>query len=270
MNDILTDFAHYRDSFGLNQHLPVSTSQNGILFTMEYLICLLESSVSDEVKKQEIERLRLVFQSCEVEPGMLIRFPGSGEYDSMDNNTAALVFSGIFGERKFAKNMDKLGKTVKCDGLDQESDKKWYVLATVVSILTLYGIKPKNYWNCQRPSKFCFKGWFGRSPGFMALLRHVRYGFALPLKLLFILIGQFLTLLRNPKETSDKKLAYVTWYYLTKKTPFWERWAWKLAYKNWVKRLLKTYPNGMRDVYAIYYTDPKHPLHTYSPSHFKV
>jgi hypothetical protein len=257
MSKIYNDFLPYRDSFGLNQVLPNSTTQNGTLFTVEYLICLLDNEAPE--LKTEINRIQKVFLTCEPTFGLSVRYPGSTEYDSMDNSAALLVFSSMFGERTFATRMYFGGVNPACTGIDltqdPERNKKFYWLAYLMSLG-----RPKFYWNNQHHDKFCFFGWYGRSPGFMGLLdicagRDTSY-----FKLLCLFIGQFLCLFESKDSTSDRKLSYIVWCMLSKR----RNRVWLLGYKLWLYVLNKQYPRGMKDVYAKYYQNDSHPIVTYT------
>ena len=113
---IKKDFLPYRDKYGLNQLTTDGQqghiSQNGALFTMEYLLCY------DNIPKEEINRLKEVYASLEILSGLSKRFPDSGEFDSMDNNGVNLVFSAIWGNKEFAKRMRAHGTKIECDGID--------------------------------------------------------------------------------------------------------------------------------------------------------
>ena len=58
---IFDEFKLYRDKYGLNSISQTNgvgdTSQNGTLFTMQYLICL-QKNASSNIVHEEIERLK--------------------------------------------------------------------------------------------------------------------------------------------------------------------------------------------------------------------
>lgn len=162
-----------------------------------------------------------------------------------------------------SKRILKQGQQVKCTGIDTEEDternKKWYWLACLMSL----GL-PKYYANNQRPEKFTLFGWYGRSPGFVGLIKLTAKKFAWPHELFIGLITQFLGM----RDNNNIKLAYINWYFLTRATPKWQQKIWSLFYRIWVKRMKKLYPGGMRQVYCEYYQDPNHPIRKYSKEHF--
>ena len=153
---VYEDFLKYRDYHGLNQHatdgVAGRTSQNGALFTVEYLICLVNNpTVPKFIKENEINRLKEVLGNLEVLPGLSVRSPHSPEFDSMDNNVALLIFSAMYGNQEYAKRMREHGLTVKCTGVDltqgAENNKKFYKWAKLLG----WG-KAINYWNNNTPS----------------------------------------------------------------------------------------------------------------------
>lgn len=287
---LIYDFKLYRDQYGMNQLYTNGVmgfpSQNGELFTLEYVICLMESSTTSHEKKlEEIDRLKGVYKALEVLDGLTRRTPDSTEGNSMDNNGSSLIFSAMFGDREFAKRMKEHGEAVICEGpLSREDHEKWYVPASLVTILFTVGcrpwlwwrfaknkFRPLNYWNNTEPEKFALWGWYGRSPGFLGLVDMCAQGYTSPGRWISLLVAQFIGVLFKDKDDLDqRKLPYTTWYFLTKKTGIMQRWFWRLMYKLWVKLLLRTYPNGMQDVYAGYYQDANHAIRKHSIPYFKV
>lgn len=257
---ILEDFKKFRDINGLNQLEPNSTSQNGTLFTAEYLFCLLASeSVTDQQKTEEIERIKKAFfPALERYHGLSVRFPQSGEYESMDNTCAIIAFSAMFENGAFASRMFDRGQQ-RVLGVDEsqdaENNKKFYKIAKILSL----GCNPKWVFNNQKPTLFCLQGWFGRSPAMIGLIKMAAGKFVNPFLWVSVMVGQFLGAFKPADDTDARKLAYITWQYLKTKS-----WAWNLAYKIWCWKLLKDYKNGMKDVYGIYYKYPDHPIITYS------
>jgi len=251
---IYDSFFVYRDSWGLNQVEPAATSQNGTLFTVEYLISLRSNKAPRLAS--EVARVFDVFKGCTPYPGLSIRYPGSSEFDSMDNNVALLVFYYLFlGSNYYADRMTLHGATISCGGVDTlqagEKNKKYYWLAWLVSLG-----RPKNYWNNQRPNLFCFDGWYGRSPGFMGILSIAATNTTSTYRSLALAIGQFLPLLDKKGETSGIKLSYLVYQMLLKHS-----WKWKLDYWIWKKLLRLKYKGGMKEVYEIYYG--QHPIVEY-------
>lgn len=261
--NIFSDFKKYRDIYGLNQlntdGEKGGTTQNGALFTLEYLVCI-ESLAPDTVGMLgEFGRLKDVFNSLEVLPGLTRRSPDSLEGDSMDNNGASLVFSALYGYRDFANRMWNHGQGVRATGVDMVQDPtrnmKFYPIAWLLN-----GCKaPRYFWNNTRPSEFCIWGWYGRSPGFLALASLCATDKMTKFQALALWVGQFLGCFKEKSDTDARKLPYLVWQVLKRRNLFW-----KLSYKLWCKILMHQYENGMRDVYSLYYQDPNHPIRKYS------
>ncbi len=264
MKDCYTDFLPYRDSFGLNQIQSKDgvgeTTQNGALFTAEYLICLLaDENTSSLIKYLETERVVEALFNLQSFEGVSIRFPGSGEFDSMDNFTALLAVSGKHDDGVFAKLAYKHGQNTRADTWDKlqkpELNEKFFKIANILS----FWRGPRFFWNNQRPEQFCLDGWFWRSPAMMGLLKMTASKCTTPLQWIGLLVGQFLGVFKPVEDTDARKLAYVSWQYLKERGIFWN-----LMYKIWCWKLMKDYPRGMIDVYAHYYGDQNHPLVLYS------
>lgn len=277
MSQIFEDFKKYRDKYGMNQlntdGNEGGVTQNGALFTMEYLLCLLsyvhneDGTVNPEIFKEaqdEILRLRDVYASLENKPGLSVRSPGSGEFDSMDNDGSILMFSMLFGNREYARRHRDQGLNVQCDGIDEQQDptrnQKYYLLAKIISTLQLAGfMKAKNYWNNQNPNKFSLFGWYGRSPGHMGWTDICATGHTTWFRAAGVWVGQLLSIFAKPGNTDAWKLPYICWYYLKERG-----WIWRLGYSIWKRKFLQMYPGGMKEVYSIYYGDPNHPIRKYA------
>lgn len=282
MSKAYEDFLKYRDQYGLNGLYTNGTSgestQNGALFTLEYLICLIgDSDTPEDLKQAEIERLKAVYQSLETFPGVSSRLPNGEEFDSMDNTGAIAAFSGLFDNGRYSKLSYDHGDKTHATGIDMTQDPerntKYYTTASVVSIIHCLnpvamfrwiksGFAPKMFWNNNHPDQFCLAGWHGRSPGHVAFLKMSAGKFVGPLGCLSILVGQFLGCFQDTGNTDARKLPYANWQFLKKRNILWN-----LAYKLWCKILMKQYPRGMIDVYSIYYGDANHPIRKYSKSY---
>lgn len=254
MSDIISDFSIYLDKFGLYQDKPNQTSQNGALFTVESLFCILSNlDKNDPNYSDQINKVKVALGSLEVKPGLSVRSPGSEEFDSIDNSVALLSFSALYDEGNYAKRMRLHGETTYAVGVDEsqaaEQNKKLYPLAQLLNLGSV-----RYYWNNNHPDKFCFFGWFGRSPGFLGLLDLAAKGKTTPFRAFALWVGQFVGLLTKKSDSDARKLPYVIWQYLKTRN-----WFWKASYSVWLKVVNKQYANGMRDVYAGYF-GPNHPL----------
>lgn len=256
-------FVKYEDQFGLTS-LSTSdgrghTTQNGALFTMEYLICLASRTQYVMDIEHEVSRIEDAFKALEKYPGISVRYPGCHEGESMDNAGSLLTFSALYGGREFAKRMYDHGKNLQCTGpyLDfgAERNIKFYKIAKLLRL----GRQPKNFWNNDKPNEFCIWGWFGRSPGFMSWLKYCATGKMNPWDAGWIFLSQFIGLFTAYGDTDAKKLPYVNWQLLKNKDIFW-----KLSYKLWCWILMRKYKEGMKEVFSLYYRDAEHPIRKYS------
>jgi hypothetical protein len=176
----------------------------------------------------------------------------------MDNGTALLVFSGIFNGGLLAARMLKHGQEVDCIGNSpfqaHERAVKFRPLAWLLG-----GFRTRYFWNCENPDMFCFTGWHGRSPGYMALMNKIAKKSNNPINDFILAVSLFWPFLFSTARVDGIKGAYLTLSYLHKTTK-----GWSILAKLWEKTLLKFYPRGMRGVYDEYYRDPEHPLRKYS------
>lgn len=255
MSNIIDEFKVFQDASGLAQLNPGEVSQNGSLFTLEYLITLLaDHTATDEEKKAEIDRIGKLLKALEPEPGLTIRFQGSTEFESMDNTVAFLTFSALFDEGRFGQRLELRGQN-RVTGPDQsnEADKnnKTWPLANALSLWQ----GPKNVWNNQHPDLYCQQGWWGRSPAMLGLIQMIQGKFVNPILWVSVLVGQFLGCTADASNTDARKLPYVMWQYLKTRSFFW-----KMAYKVWIWTMMKKCPEGMKTVYSIYYRNPNHPI----------
>jgi hypothetical protein len=256
-------------------------SENGVLFLVEYIMALYEmhkvinTHKSWSLLNTEINKAEAAIQSCVIAKGLTIRADSrSGDVDSMDNHTALLMFSRVFARKEFslfAEHFLQHGEDVECLGVDDfkyqdasaERNQKWH---KVLKLFYRDG-KIKNYWNATNPNKFNFFGWYGRSPGFMAMARLAANRFVSPTGLLAFWVGQMWSGLftkwdGRPTSVDGIKLAYLGWQLVRNRSLFW-----KLSYKLWYS-LCKRRMNSdtpIQEAYRLYFgkDDPNHPLTKY-------
>lgn len=251
---VVDDFKPYMDRYGLSclskKDGYGETSQNGALFTMQYLFCLKEKEPESFVS--ELERVAKVFAKLEKEPGLSRRFFHSTEIDSMDNQAALLTFSALYDVGRYAKDCLNYGETTICKTSDKGSEK-YFVLAKLI-----HG-EAKFCYNVTSPGVFNLRGWWGRSPGFLGLLKMAA---GKPCNIFLqacVFIGQFVGVFKPTSDCDARTLPYITWQYLRTRSYFWE-----LSYKLWYFILRKQYGGGIGQVYARYYQDKNHPILRYT------
>lgn len=247
---MVEEFKKYIDKYGLTQGNVggdgvVHTSQNGTLFTMQYVICLAENNA--EGFEDEIKRIKKVYSDCEPEYGLSCRHPDSREIDSMDNTVALLAFSAVYDGGKFAKRVYDRGQ-MRVRGLDlhdqPEKTQKMYKWARLLN----FGCDPKGVWNVANPDQFNIRAWWGRSPAMLGLIRMTSGKFCNPFLWLSVLVGQFVGVFKHPEDSDSRTLPYVVWHYLKTRGCFW-----RLAYKLWYYLAFTRYKYSLKQVYTNYF-----------------
>lgn len=246
----LEAFKEHRDRYGLNQVRrsddPLVVSENGVLFTVEYLMKLdsLVGSLEDLAEYMvEVKRVAEVFEATTWLPGLMRRFPGCIDQDSMDNHVARLSFDLKYNGGAFARDMIRYQKEQRNDG-HAGGSKWWHLLAKAV------GLGRARYsYNPVHPNLFHWHGWFGRSPGFIGLVNIAAYGSASLFTRFAFWVGTVVSALFTKKDDLDSwKLGYVALWGMRGRGL-----AWRFGEWIWKKRLLKFYPKGIVEVYARYY-----------------
>jgi hypothetical protein len=287
MQELVEKIKNYKDGQGLvhlhDKHRFANRwiSENGTLFLTEYILALYElhkainTHDSWKLFNQELKNAEKSMQSCVVAKGLTRRDDSRGHaVDSMDNHTALLTFSKVFASGEFslfAKHFIEHGEQVECEGVDEfqyqdattERNKKWY------KVLKLFyrGGKIKNYWNVTNPNKFNFFGWYGRSPGFMAMARLAAGEHVSSFGLFSFWVGQMWSGFTTkwdgrPTSVDGVKLSYIAWQLVRNRSILW-----KLSYKLWYKlcqrRLGSETP--IKEAHRLYYKheDKEHPLPDY-------
>lgn len=256
---ILEDFKKYRDYSGLQgletDGVRGEPTQNGQLFAIEYLFCLIANKVDIT---EEVNRLKQVFQSLELHKGTSIRKLHSDEGNSMDNNIALLTFSSLFDKSRYAIDAREHGLNVQFQGVDWEQGPAGNGIQFAIAWL-INGFKPpKNFWNNTKPGWFAGWGWYGRSPGYMGFLDYCATGNTTLFRGLSLWVGQFLGCFADTGNTDARKLPYIVWQRMEKQNLFW-----RLSYKLWCFILMRQYPEGMKTVYSKYFKSD-HPMNKYS------
>lgn len=270
MQEIIKAFAAFQDQFGLNQ-INGTTSDNGVLFTSEYILCIsqLVKTAEDKILfEQEVSRVAKVFETCESIPGVQRRSPSSTSYDSMDNHTARLAFDGILAKGAFALRMIEHDTKRKCAGSDTTLDSAtnstnsvWFKWLNPLSLWNL-----KGFWNNHNPDFFCFFSWFGRSPGMMAMIDFAAKGHTSWFRAFGLWVSQVISAFSSNTNLDGWKLSYMSWWLVANKGPIW-----RLTYRFWVWKLLKTFGvTGMSKVYSTYYQNLLHPIVTESQPFFII
>lgn len=237
MRELYVDIQPYKEQmYGVvtsHRFPPNGSCDNGLLFTAEYIDLLWRrfkamqpSSVEDFTDYcSELTKYNMFLQACEQESGLIRRYPSKIQDQQFDDYVGAAAVNSLFAKR----------------ALD-------------------YGRKNKYCWNIERPGKFELNYFFGRLPGFVPYLRaaaNVRIGIIGAI--LWSLSTVFAALQADGKETSGVKLQFLQNGVMERRKSI----IAKLAIKFWRYKLKKKFPNGMQDVWAIYF-GPEHPLTKHS------
>lgn len=249
----------YKDADGLMQ-IDGSVSQNGVLFSAEYVYALegIKKRLTNEEDKilltNEANAIRKACDACLKDGAFLFRsVKRPDEYDSMDNYTAYVSLKLTEGDTTAASEMIRIGEAGVKDIHNEDPDprtKKYFELAKIIG----FG-KARYVFNNQAPSKFCFFSWYGRSPAMVGYIKQAakKSGFFNDLS---VLVGQLTTLFqKNRNDLDPRKLAYVAWQGNRDMNLFY-----KLGYWLFMRKIKKDYPGGITEVYQMYYSDQKHPL----------
>lgn len=89
-------------------HPKVGQSQNGLRWTSEYMMLLKRYG---ELTDADIDSYRNMVKLCMVEPGLLSRFPGSGEQEGPDDYYALLAACYFLGIKDIPKLILNYGRT---------------------------------------------------------------------------------------------------------------------------------------------------------------
>lgn len=264
---IVYDFENYKDKYGFYQLEPKQTSDNGVLFSTEALICMLaDDSIDDVIKTGLLVGIQQTFNKCYNGDSIAnqTRYPGDTAYDSMDNYTARLTFTYLLNKR--IPNYDHFAHAMKVWCFDKApsvvdtndpNSAKTFLLAKIVG----FG-KVRYAFNAMHPGQYCFTSWWGRSPALLGLMDIVADNRTSWFRNVSLAVGQFLGSFTPTNNLDGRTLSYVSWQVLKDRNR-----VWKFLYKLWVKKLMKQYPNGMQTVYAQYFSDKNHPIIKYSKAY---
>lgn len=259
IKDFIERTQKFKDSIGLLQFEDDGRiSQNGVLTTAElmtfyYQLLGRDIELHDRLLVlRELDLLNYALNRCIVN-GMLIRHPTIVEYDSMDNHIAVLAAKHLYGDESFALEMQRIGKKgVKyIDETDTDPrTKKFFTLAKVLGLG-----RARNCFNNINPKKFCYFGWYGRSPGLLGFMDICATGKTSWFREFGLFVGQLLTW-RTPREDADmRKLPYLVWQVVKDRGPIW-----RFTHKIWMDRLNNEWEGGIVGMYKHYYSNPRMPL----------
>lgn len=219
----------YLDADGLIAPALGQGSNNGVLYMAEAIVILTKNL--QDVPKEYIYALH----RCVTRDGILQRHPGGGGGQQGPDDYIGFLVAMYHLINPYSTN----GSWAVVDLMLHYAESNWWFM------------------NNLNPGAKTLDSFMGRFPAVRALM----YWAAGERPSLFVRLLVALTLAFSGKKgnTDSWVLAWMTAQVATK-----ECWMSKLAYKLFTKRLLNTYPNGMKDVVTPYF-EPLHPLAKYWP-----
>ena len=203
------------------------SSNNGVLYTSEYYLLLL---LNGELTEDDAAKYEDVMMCCFKQPGLLSRSPdGSGGGEGPDDYIGLAAGADAMAP-ELAKDVLKYGYN-HFGAFNNEDPSKWTTKSFLWRQIQLYS---------------CFKWAAGEHPN--------------PLFRFYTALSIALAGWRKPITDTDARILSWLVIQVAEKKSFM---CW-VAAKIWRKRLLKDYPNGMRDVAALYY-EAGHPFIKYWP-----
>jgi len=251
---VLSSLQPYTDSNGLVQpyiNPPIDSSNNGILYTSEMIIALLDNNV---LNIDEINTLNVVYKSCEVIPGLMEHNPDkSGGQDSPDDYWGCGVASA-FLNNNLAANILSYGNN-KSKSHSQLSGSFWSKLGYHILRFYYWNGIPQVY-NNEDPGKFTWSAWLGRFPHLTA---HLKWAADLSPNLVERLWWAASLIISSLASSSNAGAWALCWLQVR----LWElkgngplEW---LAVKIWRWRFSKVFGNP-GNMLGQYFQNPNHPL----------
>ena len=253
---MMISFHLYHDPFGLIGIKPNEPTDNGVLFTAEAMICIINCGVNGQPYWYLWQEYMKAINSCnEPQYGIMCRQPNDLAYNSMDNYTARLALAIM--NNTHTTSFDDFGVHMKNNyliansGIDDSVpiNKSTYLIAKILGLGHI-----KYCYNPSQPTKYCFAGWYGRSPAILAMMDIAATGTTSFFREACLFVSQMMGAYTPVSNLDGRKLSYVAWQALKGRNKFW---AW--GYRHWCKKLMKDYNNGMETVYCLYYGE-NHPL----------
>lgn len=211
---------------GLTMHPLDHSTDNGVLF----LATLVALTPAEERAEWNIPAVR-VLEACAVRPGLLARYPGDQSKNSVDNLWGALVLTSLVP-----------------------------ALIGYRDDIISYGRAHNLSWSVEQPGEFVLSDWYGRFPGFGAMLDMLD-GIPLDFVSQLVVAGSIIYSALTPRaDTSNKCLQYLLNPILLGKHIVVD-----LAIQVWAVIMNAKYSRGLRDLYAIYFGED-HLFTQFAPS----
>ncbi len=200
---------------------------NGLLFSATYLklLSLQTSSVDWE---KETAWFRALVRECQIEPGLIRRYPGDIGVQSHDDLVGIAWFDPVLARE-----------------------------------ILFYGEDHKYSWNTEYPGVWRLRTFFYRIGGFVPFLK-ARSGFDLNW---FDKLNVALSFLLNTREPSSETSGRCLLYLMANALESTDSWLVQDAIKYWRLRMNQLYPDGIRGLYRVYFGEG-HPFTRWAPRQF--
>lgn len=240
-----TDIQLYIDGNGLVapaiiQNKQGRASDNGVMFTAEYLIMLIRNK---EIDPRYLKEILFKFLACMPSPGLLSRAPGDVDQEGPDD------YIGLAAA---------LGEIQTLPGGDIPTDTCKMTARTIARSVVLYGIEHLGDMNNEKPGHWSWGAWLARQPQLTACYL---WASGLPVGFVLQTIVALIILFSckgTPADQADPRR--LGWLLVQIAAP--RSLLCRLASKLWYARLYALYPNGMKDIAAMYY-EKGHPFAQY-------
>ena len=224
-----TEIQPYIDSEGLVSPGIPTGSNNGVMYTSEYIVMLIRNG---EATEADIDAYLTKMESCFVLPGLLGRhLGGTGDQEGPD---------------------DYLGLAAALHEINNDRSK-----AIARSVVT-YAIEHIGDMNNPDPGHFAWGAFLGRQPQLGAVFLWASGLPVGPLVRFYCAMSILLSCKGLPANSTDpRRLSWLLIQVAASKS-----WICKLASIVWYRRLYGVYPTGMKGVAQIYYQSG-HPFSKY-------
>jgi hypothetical protein len=210
---------------GLQPNPGDHSTDNGLLFTATYLHLLMERG---ESSAGEFCLFWELVRSCELEPGLIVRYPGDRGMQAHDDLIGIAAVNPILARE-----------------------------------ILRYGQRHGYSWNTEEPGRWTLRTFFYRMGGFVPFLKAQAKDSLSILDKINASAAYLCNFLEPRSETSGRCLLYLMSEALDERGGSGVR----LAIELWRRRMASMYPGGIQELRSIYF-GKDHPLALFSPQKF--
>lgn len=228
------DIIPYIDTNGLVGPAKGQGSNNGVMYSSEYIIMLIRNG---EALPADIEHYLQQISVCMKAPGLLMRSPqNAGGQEGPDDYYA------------LAAALNEIHKAYDLNGDARK----------IAYSIVLYAIKHLGCLNNEFPNTFQWSAFLIRQPQLDAVMLWAAGLPVGPMLRLYTAISiLFAARGASLSDTDPRRLSWLVVQVASRHS-----WLCRMASKLWYKRLYKDYPSGMRGV-AAWYFEAGHPFSKY-------